>query len=124
MSNVTTTPAASTFADAFTEQDIEIPLMGEEVLVGKRNRVSEEIRLHIERITQQREVTDTVRKERVTIEGIGDLAEETTSAGSGSTRGQGVSQAGSGQPDQPDQPAGHGLLGSVREAWDNLTHGE
>jgi len=118
MTNVTTNPAAGTFADAFTEQDIEILLMGEEVTMGKRTRVSEEIRLHTERITQQREVTDTVRKERVTIEGTGDLAEETTSTGSRSTRGQGTSQT------EPDQAAGHGLLGSVREAWDNLTHGE
>ena len=44
--NVTTGPAAGAFADAFTEQDIEILLMGEEVTVGKRTRVSEEVRLH------------------------------------------------------------------------------
>ena len=120
MNNVTTDPAAGAFADAFTEQDIEILLMGEEVAVSKRTRVSEEVRLHTERITQQREVTDTVRKERVTIAGTGDLAEETTSTGgtSPSTRGQGTRQT------ESDQPTGHGLLGSVREAWDNLTHGE
>jgi len=118
MSNVTTDPAAGAFADAFTERDIEILLMGEEVTMGKRTRVSGEIRLHTERVTQQREVTDTVRKERVTIEGSGDLAEETTSTRGTSAQGQAPSQTGD------NHPEGHGLLGSVREAWGNLTHGE
>jgi len=59
---------------AFQERDIEIPLMGERVITEKEARVVEEVRLHKQPVTEQRQVTDTVRKERVRVEG----AEEQT----------------------------------------------
>jgi uncharacterized protein (TIGR02271 family) len=54
--------------DAFQEQDIEVLVMGEEVIAEKRTRVSEEIRLRKQQVTEQEQVSDTVRKERVHIE--------------------------------------------------------
>ncbi len=44
--------------------------MGEELVIGKRVVVTEEIRLHKEAVTEQRRVVETVRKERVTVEGL------------------------------------------------------
>jgi len=59
--------------DAFTEQDIDVPVMGEELVAGKRAVVTEEVRLHKQDITEQQQVTDTVRKERVIVEGADDV---------------------------------------------------
>jgi len=56
-------------ADAFTERDISVPLMGEEVVTAKRAHVVEEVRLRKDQVTQTEQVTDSVRKERVVIEG-------------------------------------------------------
>src|SRR5207248_1753011 len=56
--------------DAFTERDIDMPVMGEEAVVGKRLRGVEEVRLRKEVITDQEQVGDTVRKERVSIDGV------------------------------------------------------
>lgn len=55
--------------NAFTEQDIDVPVMGEELVAGKRATVKEEVRLHKDAITQDQKVSDTVRKERVTVDG-------------------------------------------------------
>jgi len=71
--------------EAFLERDIDVPLMGEEVVVEKRVRGVEEIAIHKEVVTEQRRVSDTVRKERVTIDGI-DVAEQTR-AGATAPRG-------------------------------------
>jgi uncharacterized protein (TIGR02271 family) len=60
-------------ADAFTEQDIDIPVMGEELVVGKRAVVTEEVRLHKQEITEQQQVSATVRKERVIVEGADEV---------------------------------------------------
>jgi uncharacterized protein (TIGR02271 family) len=59
--------------DAFTEKDIDVPVMGEELVAGKRAVVTEEVRLHKQDITEQEQVTDTVRKERVIVEGADDV---------------------------------------------------
>jgi len=55
-------------ADAFTEKDIEVPVMREEAVVGKRTRVKEEVRLHKDQVTDDEQLTDTVRKERVVVD--------------------------------------------------------
>lgn len=55
--------------DAFQERDIEVPVMGEEVTAEKRTRAGEEIHLHKQQVTEQERFSDTVRKERVTVEG-------------------------------------------------------
>jgi uncharacterized protein (TIGR02271 family) len=56
-------------SDTLSEQDITIPLRREEPIVGKRTEVSEEIRIHKRPVTEERQVSETVRKERVNVEG-------------------------------------------------------
>jgi len=58
--------------DAFREQDIDVPVMGEEAVVGKRVHEVEEVRLRKESVTEQQQVSDTVRKERVIVDGVDD----------------------------------------------------
>jgi uncharacterized protein (TIGR02271 family) len=55
--------------DAFTEKDIDVPVMGEELVTDKRAKVTEEVRLHKQPVTEEQQVSDTVRKERVRVEG-------------------------------------------------------
>lgn len=62
---------------AFEEGTIEVPLRGEEVDVEKRARVVEEIDVDKTAVTHNEEVTDTVRREEVNIEGD-DVDLETT----------------------------------------------
>lgn len=56
--------------DAFTERDIDVPVMGEQVTAEKRATVGEEIYLHKRAVTENQQVSDTVRKERVNVEGL------------------------------------------------------
>jgi uncharacterized protein (TIGR02271 family) len=58
--------------NAFVEDDIDVPVMGEEAVVGKRVRGVEEVRIHKDVVTDQERVSDTVRKERVTVDGVDD----------------------------------------------------
>lgn len=58
----------ATVRDAFKDEDIDVPVMAEQAVVGKQVRETEEVRLHKESVTEQKQVTDTVRKEDVTIE--------------------------------------------------------
>jgi uncharacterized protein (TIGR02271 family) len=60
--------AAATDADAFQERDIDVPVMGEEAVVGKTIRGVEEVVINKDVFTEDRSVTDTVRKERVTVD--------------------------------------------------------
>jgi uncharacterized protein (TIGR02271 family) len=55
--------------DAFTETDIDVPLMGEELVTYKRARVAEEVRLQKHPVIEEQQVSDTVRKECVRVEG-------------------------------------------------------
>ncbi len=64
--------------DAFVDKDIEVILMGEELTVGKRAVVTEEVRLRKETVTEQRQITDSVRKERVVVEGVDEQGQATT----------------------------------------------
>jgi len=68
--------ATAVGADAFVDKDIEVPVMGEELVTGKQAVVTEEVRLHKQAVTEQQQVTDTVRKERVTVDSDGDLTDE------------------------------------------------
>src|SRR6185437_16826044 len=56
--------------EAFADRDLDIPVMGEEVVVGKRVRGVEEVRIHKDAVIDQRQVSDTVRKERVDVDGV------------------------------------------------------
>ncbi len=61
-------PATTT--DAFQGADINVPVMGEEAVVGKRAEEVEEVRLHKDVMTEQQQVSDTVRKERVVVDQV------------------------------------------------------
>jgi len=54
--------------DAFREMEIEIPIMSDRLWVGKRAHVVEEVRVFKRSVVEEQTVTDTVRKERVTVE--------------------------------------------------------
>jgi len=78
--------------DAFTEHDIDITVMGEELIASKRAVVAEEVRLRKQVTDEQQTITDTVRKERVVV----DEVDETTTNGQetgagGAYRGGGAS---------------------------------
>jgi uncharacterized protein (TIGR02271 family) len=61
--------AAGVDADAFQEQDIDIPVKGETLVAEKQPVEREEVRLHKQAVTEEQQVTDTVRKERVVMDG-------------------------------------------------------
>ncbi len=54
--------------NAFQDQVIDIAVMGEEAIVGKRLHEIEEVRLHKDATQVQEQVTGTVRKEHVTVD--------------------------------------------------------
>jgi uncharacterized protein (TIGR02271 family) len=56
--------------DAFVERDIDVPLKGEEAVAEKRVRGVEEVRVRKDMTTEHEQVSDTVRKERVTVDGV------------------------------------------------------
>lgn len=57
-------------AQPFQEQDIDIPLMGEQLNVEKHAHVVDELHLRKESVTEQQQASGTVRKERINIEGV------------------------------------------------------
>jgi uncharacterized protein (TIGR02271 family) len=54
--------------DAFTEGTIRVPVRGEEAVVAKQAVVTGEVVIDKETTTEQRQVTDTVRKQRVDVD--------------------------------------------------------
>jgi uncharacterized protein (TIGR02271 family) len=64
-------------ATAFKEDDIEIPVMREEAVVGKRVQGVENVRIHKDVVTDNEQVSDTVRKERVVVDGADDDTDQT-----------------------------------------------
>ncbi len=56
--------------EAFVERDIDVPLMGEEAVVGKQTHVVEEVRVRKDEVTENEQVSDTVRRERVIVDGV------------------------------------------------------
>jgi uncharacterized protein (TIGR02271 family) len=66
---------------AFEEGTINVPLRGEEVDVEKRSRIVEEIDVDRRALTTTEQVTDTVRREEVTVEGEGHVEQTGLSRG-------------------------------------------
>ncbi len=60
--------SAADLKNAFQDEVIEIPVMGEEAVVGKQAHVVEEVRLHKDDTQEQQQVTGSVRKERVVVD--------------------------------------------------------
>jgi uncharacterized protein (TIGR02271 family) len=56
--------------EAFQERDFEVPVKGEELVTGKQARVTDEVRIGKQPVTEQQQVSDTVRKERAHIEQV------------------------------------------------------
>lgn len=55
--------------DAFTDKDIDVPVMGESLNVSKQARNTEDVHLRKQRVTEQERASGNVRRERVDIEG-------------------------------------------------------
>jgi uncharacterized protein (TIGR02271 family) len=68
----------ATTADAFVARDIEVPVMGEEAVVSKRMVGVEDVVIHKDVVTEQQTVDDTVRKERVVVDGVDASGQPTT----------------------------------------------
>lgn len=62
--------------NAFTERDIEMPLMGEEIVVNKRALVVEEVHLHKSQITADHAVNEVIRKEHLYVNGMDDPTQQ------------------------------------------------
>jgi uncharacterized protein (TIGR02271 family) len=56
--------------DTLGEKEVVIPLRSEEPVVGKRAEVSEELHIRKQQVTEEQQVSGTVRKERVNVEGV------------------------------------------------------
>lgn len=61
---------------AFEEGAVEIPLRGEEVETDKRTRVREEIEVSRDTVASTERVTDTVRREEVEVEDLGNVVSD------------------------------------------------
>jgi len=59
----------ATAQDAFKGEDIDVPVMGEEAVASKQPREVEELRLHKQDVTENQQVTGTVRREEVRVTG-------------------------------------------------------
>lgn len=55
--------------DAFQERTVSMPVMDEELEVGKRTVLKDEVQLKKERTTEQRDVSDKVRSEEIEVQG-------------------------------------------------------
>lgn len=68
----TAQPIATTLqagdSNLFTETDIDVPLMGERLNLGKETRVVDEVHIRKHLVTEQRQASGKVRKERVRVD--------------------------------------------------------
>lgn len=94
--------------DAFQETDIEIPLRGEEADVTKRAVVREEVQINKDVVERNQQVTDTVRREEVHVEGAdGDQSLSRSDGTRGSSR-----------TDTEGADSGEGMLGRLEDKLD------
>ncbi len=93
---VPVTDASADTSAAFMGTDIEVPVMGEEAVMSKQARVVEEVRLRKDTVTETEQVSDSVRKERVTVE-----AEDEQTQPRGQTRLSGSDSGIDGQGQTP-----------------------
>jgi len=128
---VAVTDQDANVTDAFVERDIDVPLVGEEVVVGKRAHVVEEVRIHKDQVTENEQVTDTVRRERVVVDGVEEPMHSTT--GTDVTTGTGVTNSGSMNSSVQDEgirtaspidenmrASGQGVGGAIRNAAETV----
>jgi uncharacterized protein (TIGR02271 family) len=60
---------ATTDDDLFQKRDIDVPVVEEKAVAAKRVQGVEEVRVRKDVVAEQEQVTDTVRKERVVVDG-------------------------------------------------------
>ena len=58
-----------TGADAFTEKDINLPVMAERLIVGKETHVVEEVHIYKHQVTEQQQSAGMLRKEHLKVDG-------------------------------------------------------
>ncbi len=132
-----TQPAApagvSTMAEPFADQVIELSIMGEALTFSKRAMVTEEVLLRKRPFTEQKSVTGSVRRERVTVEGA-DVVEgaddqiDRAPSGAGSAQGtrgaaQDTMREGAEHTHEGAANAKHGIDGMIDGAVDRLFGG-
>jgi uncharacterized protein (TIGR02271 family) len=100
-------------ADAFQEVDIEIPLRGEEAEVTKRAVVREEVEIDKDVVERNEQVTETVRREEVFVDGADDLS----TSGTARTRGF-TDRDRAGTTDTAGADPGEGALGRFEDKLD------
>jgi uncharacterized protein (TIGR02271 family) len=66
-------PVTNLPPDAWQDKDIDVPVRGEELVTEKRAKVSEEVPIKKQRVTDERQVTGTVRNEWVRLDREGDV---------------------------------------------------
>ena len=125
--------SVSATTESFVDQVIEISIMGEALTFSKRAMVTEEVRLRKRPFTEQQSVTDTVRRERVTVEGA-DVVEgaddqiDEMSSGAASIQGardavRDTSREGVGHTHEGGANVKQGLDGMIDGAVDRLFGG-
>jgi uncharacterized protein (TIGR02271 family) len=55
--------------DAFTDKDVDVPLMGERLTLGKQAHVADEVHIHKRLVTEQQYASGSVRREQIRVEG-------------------------------------------------------
>ena len=120
-------------AEPFGDQVIELSIMGEALTFSKRAMVTEEVLLRKRPFTEQQSVTDTVRRERVTVEGAdvvegADAQIDQTPSGAGSAQGtrgaaQDTMREGAEHGHEGAGNAKHGIDGMIDGAVDRLFGG-
>ncbi len=126
--------ASAALDTPFTDQVIDLSIMGETLTFAKRAVVTEEVRLYKRSLTANESITDTIRRERVTVEGADvvegadsqldaqgartDQDQRDSSAGVQDTLQQGTQNVQQGATE-----AKHGLDGMIDGAVDRLFGG-
>lgn len=104
--------SGTTPTDAFQEMEIDIPLRGEEAEVSKRAVVREEVEINKDVTERNQQVTDTVRREEVHVQGA-DGERDTTMTG----RADRMTSM-SGLTDTEGDDPGEGPLGRLEDSLD------
>jgi len=104
--------------NAFQETEIEIPLRGEEADVTKRTVVREEVEINKDVVERNQQVSDSVRREEVFVEG----ADNTSGTGmTGRTSGTSTNRSTTGMTGTTDTAGsdpGEGFLGRLEDKVD------
>jgi hypothetical protein len=120
-------------SEPFADQVLELSIMGEALTFSKRAMVTEEVLLRKRPFTEQKSVTGSVRRERVTVEGA-DVVEgaddqiDRAPSGAGSAQGtrgaaQDTMREGAEHTHEGAANAKHGIDGMIDGAVDRLFGG-